>query len=223
MRHRIVNAMLDEEYGNYWTKTETFENDFISFANKDDVLTVLIHLGYLAYDGERREVYIPNEEVRSAFVSAVKKSNWKPVIQAIDASEQLLLDTWQQNEDVVARRIDEVHMQNISILSYNDENSLSCVISLAYYNAINEYTLIRELPAGKGYADIVFLPRPHSDKPAMLVELKYNKSPEAAIAQIEDKKYSTALETYKGNLLLVGINYDEKTKSHQCRIKRVEK
>lgn len=253
----IVNAMLDEEYGNYWTRTETFEslksyismnfdglkdaivqmlagfrckidtdtfeNDFISFANKDDVLTVLVHLGYLAYDNEKKEVYIPNEEVRSAFVSAVKKSDWKPMIQAIDASEQLLLDTWRQNEKAVAGRIDEVHMQNTSILSYNDENSLSGVISLAYYNAINEYTLIRELPTGRGYADIVFLPRPHSDKPAMIVELKYNKSPNSAIAQIEEKKYSKALEAYKGNLLLVGINYDEKTKSHQCRIKQIQK
>lgn len=113
-------------------------------------------------------------------------------------------------------------MENTSILSYNNENSLSCVILLAYYNAINEYTLIRELPTGKGYADIVFLPRCHSDKPAMIIELKYNQSADGAIAQIREKKYSKSLEEYQGNLLLVGINYDEKSKSHQSQIEAIE-
>lgn len=89
-------------------------------------------------------------------------------------------------------------MANASILNYNDENSLSCVIALAYYNAVKEYLLIREMPTGKGYADIVFLPKRYSDKPAMVVELRWNKSAQGAIEQIRDRKYVQALEGYSG-------------------------
>lgn len=123
----------------------------------------------------------------------------------------------------VAERIDEVHLSNISVLNYNDENALSCVITLAYYNAMNEYTLIREMPTGKGYADIVFLPRKCSDKPAMVVELKYNKSVGGAIQQIKDKQYVKVLEEYQGKILLVGINYSKETKKHSCIIEEWEK
>lgn len=200
-----------------------FQNDMVSFQSKDDILVLLIHLGYLAYDFETKETYIPNEEILYEFQNAIEGAKWNTVIKAISASDQLLNDTWQGNEEAVANGIDEVHMANTSILSYNDENSLSCVISLAYYNAVNEYILIREMPTGKGYADIVFLPRKCSDKPAMVVELKYNKSAEEAITQIKEKQYSKVLEGYKGKILLVGINYDVNTKKHQCRIVQLEK
>lgn len=86
--------------------TETFENDMTSFASRDDLLTVLIHLGYLAYDSTSEEVYIPNEEIRAAFANAVQKCGWTPVIDAIKASEKLLQDTWEMNEDAVAKGIE---------------------------------------------------------------------------------------------------------------------
>jgi ribosomal protein S8 len=199
-----------------------FENDMTSFKSKDDVLTVLIHLGYLAYDEITNEAYIPNEEVRSAFERTIKRTDWTPVIDAINKSERLLKLTWAKESDEVAEYISEVHMQNTSILQYNDENSLSCVITLAYYYSVNDYTVIRELPSGLGYADIVYLPKKHSDKPAMIVELKYNKNAKAAIEQIKEKKYPKSLQDYKGNLLLVGINYDKDTKEHSCIIEDYE-
>ena len=201
---------------------DKFQNDMTSFESKDDILTLLIHLGYLAYDQDKREVYIPNEEVRSEFKNAIEDTGWDSVIHAIKASDDLLKATWQMDGEAVARGIEEVHMANTSILSYNDENSLSCVISLAYYNAINEYILVREMPAGKGYADVVFLPRKHSDKPAMIIELKYDQSAEGAISQIKDKQYFKVLDDYKGKLLLVGINYDKEKKEHQCIIEERE-
>lgn len=201
----------------------SFENDLVSFKSRDDVLTVLVHLGYLAYDIDNQEVCIPNEEVRCAFVNAIKITGWDYVIQAITASDDLLKATWQKDEEAVAKAIDAVHEANTSVVKYNDENSLSCVISLAYYNAINEYRVIRELPTGKGYADVVFLPRKHSDKPAMIVELKWDKSAEGAIGQIKERQYTTALQDYQGNMLLVGINYDKKTKKHECKIEEVKK
>lgn len=203
--------------------TNTFENDMVSFQSRDDVLTVLVHLGYLAYNNITKEVTIPNEEVREAFVRAIKKSDWKYVNEAIAASDQLLQATLQGDGEAVAQGIDKVHMANTSILNYNNENALSCVITLAYYNAINEYTIIRELPTGYGFADMVFLPRKNSDKPAMVVELKWNQSAQGAIAQIKEKKYIQALGEYQGNLLLVGINYDKESKKHECVIEQLEK
>jgi ribosomal protein S8 len=179
-------------------------------------------LGYLAYDETTNEAYIPNEEVRSAFENAIKRTDWTPVIEAISRSKRLLNLTWAKEADEVAQYISDVHMQNTSILQYNDENSLSCVITLAYYYAINDYTVIRELPSGIGFADIVYLPKKHSDSPAMIVELKYNKNAKTAISQIKEKKYPKALADYKGNILLVGINYDKETKSHSCIIEDLE-
>jgi hypothetical protein len=195
-----------------------FQNDMTSFKSKDDVLTVLIHLGYLAYDRKNKEVYVPNEEVRQAFADTISDTDWTPVIQAIDKSDRLLKLTWAKEADEVARHICEIHMDNTSILQYNDENSLSCVITLAYYNAINDYTIIRELPSGLGFADIVYLPRKQSGKPAMVIELKYNKTAKAAIDQIKEKKYPDSLKGYRGSILLVGINYDKDTKVHSCII-----
>ncbi|MDO4326626.1 MAG: AAA family ATPase [bacterium] len=202
-----------------------FENDMTSFRKRDDVLTVLIHLGYLAYNADKKEVYIPNEEVRTAFADAIQETDWKPVIQAMQDSEALLHATWNKNSDIVAEGIEKSHTANASLLKYNDENSLSCVVWLAYYFAMNEYTIIRELPTGKGFADIVFLPRRHSDKPAMIVELKYDKTAEGAISQIKKRQYTKALEEYEGNMLLVGINYnkDDKNKKHSCVIEEWQK
>ena len=199
-----------------------FQNDMVSVKSKDDVLTLLLHLGYLAYDADRKEVYIPNEEVKDEFRNAVEETGWDTVIQAIATSDTLLRATWQKDSDAVAAAIDRVHSENTSILNYNDENALSCVITLAYYNAVNEYTIIRELPTGYGFADMVFLPKKNSDRPALLVELKWNQTAQGAIDQIKNKQYVQSLKEYQGNLLLVGINYDKESKKHQCIIEQME-
>lgn len=202
---------------------ENFQNDMTSFKSRDDVLTALIHLGYLAYDMNTRETYIPNEEVRTAFARAVKDTDWEPVIQALKNSEKLLKATWDKDADLVAECIDKVHRENTSILQYNNENALSCVVTLAYYNAVNEYTLIREMPSGKGYADMVFLPKRYSAKPALIVELKYGKSAASAIEQIKDRQYPEVMKDYHGNLLLIGISYDKESKKHFCIIEEQSK
>jgi hypothetical protein len=219
LRDDIVKALAGERCS---VNVRGFENDMTSFKSKDDVLTVLIHLGYLAYDSANREAFIPNEEVRLAFAQSIEGTDWTPVISALKNSDRLLKLTWNKMSDEVAECISAIHMENTSILEYNDENALSCVIRLAYYNAVNDYTIIRELPSGMGFADIVFIPRKGSDKPAMLVELKYNKDAQSAIRQIKEKKYVKSLEEYQGNLLLVGINYDKATKRHECVIEEWE-
>ena len=169
--------------------TETFSNDMTTFASKDDVLTLLVHLGYLTYHSTTESVAIPNREVSKEYVNAISTMDWPEVIRSIQASRELLNALWRQNSDAVAAGIDQAH-QEISILQYNDENSLSCTISLAFYFAREYYTIVRELPSGKGFADLCFLPRKsHIDKPAAVIELKWEQSAEGAIEQIRRQQY----------------------------------
>lgn len=201
--------------------TRRFQNDMTSVKSKDDVMTLLVHLGYLAFDFIRSEVFIPNQEVAGEFENAVEDGGWEALAAALNASEGLLQATIRGDAKAVAKGIEDVHMVNTSVLSYNDENSLSCAITIAYYSARKDYALIRELPSGKGYADIAFLPRKHSDKPAMIVELKWDKSAEGAIRQIKEKRYDGVLKEYGGEVILVGINYDRGSKKHECVIERL--
>ena len=196
----VVNLMLEGEFQSYWSGTASYEaivplinmdfdglksaviemlsgahvpvdvtsfqNDTVSFANKDDVLTYLIHLGYLSYDRTFKTAFIPNE------------------------------------------------------------NSLSSVLSIVYLSSMQYYFKpIREFPAGRGFADFVFIPKPEFQNyyPLLVVELKWDKSVKAALDQIKDRKYPESVACYAGELLLVGINYDEKTKKHECWIEKYEK
>lgn len=203
--------------------TCSFQNDMRNFDTKDDVLTLLIHLGYLGYDSETEEAFIPNKEIMREFENAMSVGGWPEVMRVLKASEKLLEDTLRGDADSVAQGLDRAHTEVASILTYNDENSIACAISLAYYSARKEYKLIRELPSGRGYADIVFLPLPHTGKPALVVELKYDKTVSAAIQQIKDRQYTQALEGYVGEILLVGVNYDkdDPNKPHSCIIEKV--
>ena len=198
-----------------------FQNDMSIVNSKDDVLTVLIHLGYLSYDWENAKCYIPNREVAGEMVNAVKSNNWRHVTEALDKSRQLLRATLDGDEEAVARGVDTAHDENTSILSYNNENSLACVLSIAFYYAKNDYVMHRELPTGKGFADIVLIPRKNVDSPAIVLELKCNKNADSAIDQIHRKQYPAKVAEYTGHLLLVGINYDRETKQHSCLIEKV--
>lgn len=203
--------------------TRSFTNDMTTFRTEDDVLTLLIHLGYLGYRYADKTVFIPNEEIRSEYVSTIAVSDWGEVSKALKNSADTLQAIWQGREEQVAEGIRQAHFET-SHLQYNDENALSYTISLALYAARNFYTVHRELSGGKGFADIVYVPRKRFlDKPALVVELKWDKNAEGAIQQIKEKEYCRSLEEYKGNLLLVGINYDKKTQVHTCKIEQYRK
>lgn len=198
--------------------TGSFSNDMTTFHSRDDVLTLLIHLGYLAYNFNAKEVYIPNSEVEGIFATAVKLSGWSYAAKAIEESNQLLQAIWEQDAATVAKGIEAAHLDTPS-LTFNSENALACTISLALFAARDYYHTFRELPSGKGFTDIVYIPRiNHPDKPALVVELKWNQSAQGAIHQILEKQYPAVLKDFPGEILLVGINYDRKTKQHQCRI-----
>ena len=197
-----------------------FNNDMSDIQSRDDVLTVLIHLGYLSYNWRKDECWIPNREVAGEMVNAVKANNWQPVVNALQQSELLLQATLSGDSEAVARGVEAAHDENTSILSYNDENSLACVLSIAYYYAKNDYIVHRELATGKGFADLVLIPRKNVVSPAIVLELKVDKSAHAAIDQIRRKQYPAKVQQYTGNLLLVGINYDRDTKQHDCWIEK---
>lgn len=199
--------------------TRKFQNDMTTFKTKDDVLTLLIHLGYLTYDKNTDEVFIPNLEVTQEFMNAVDEPGWDGLVQSLNHSEELLQSTWDCDENAVAEKIATIHNETASMLKYNDENSLTCVILMAYYSAKVHYmNPIMELPSGKGFADVVYLPKRGRRVPALVVELKWDQSAEGAIAQIKEKGYADWVKGYTGDILLVGINYDKETKEHQCRI-----
>lgn len=203
-----------------YVDTTEFLNDMHIIRSKNDVLTVLIHLGYLAYDGDEQECYIPNKEVADELNNAIKATSWEPLIKTIQNSKNLLNATISGNEQAVASAIDLAHDENTSILSYNDENSLACVLSVAYIWAKNEYVIHREYAMGKGYADLVMIPRRNVSKPALVIELKFNHSADTAIDQVMRKQYPAKIAEYTGDILLVGINYDKETKQHTCKIER---
>ena len=200
-----------------------FSNDMTSFQSVDDILSLLIHLGYLSYDSDYATVRIPNKEVGSVYVTSVNRmEDWEELSRSLNESKALLEALWNMDAEKVAKGLDRAH-QEISILQYNDENSLSCAINLAFYYAREYYTIVRELPTGKGFADICLIPRTlYADKPAVVIELKYDKTAQGAIDQIKNREYVAGLEEYKDNLILAGINYDKDTKLHSCVIETYE-
>ncbi|MBR2256815.1 MAG: AAA family ATPase [Blautia sp.] len=202
-----------------------YQNDMTTFHSKDDILTMLIHLGYLGYDSSTKNVFIPNQEVLQVFRSSTGGRDWKVTFQAIENSRRLLEATWACDKETVADLLEAAH-DKAGNKTYHSEAGLSYAVQLAYYAAQDLYTIIPELDTGKGYADLAFIPK-DPDVPALLIELKYEEDTETAISQIHRQKYPDRLQLYKGNLILVGINYtrtisskDIAFKHHSCRIER---
>lgn len=212
-----VTMMLGN--GRYKINTRKFQNDMTTFKTKDDVLTLLVHLGYLTYDKKSSETFIPNLEITQEFMNAADEPGWDGLIQSLGHSEDLLQSTWKCDENAVAEGISAIHNETTSILKYNDENSLTCVILMAYYSAKAYYmNPIMEMPSGKGFADVVYLPKREQKVPALVVELKWDQSAEGAISQIKDKRYTDWVKGYTGDILLIGVNYSKETKEHHCKI-----
>ncbi|MCF0184336.1 MAG: AAA family ATPase [Bacteroidaceae bacterium] len=202
-------------------ETTSFGNDPAIIRDRDEVLTILIHLGYLAYDAANHECYIPNMEVGEEMKSAIKANNWTNVIETLNDSDRLLEDLLYGDAEAVAEGVEAAHERNASILKYNDENALSCVINLAFYTARNKYKIIRELPAGRGFADVVFIPWHNVNLPAIVIELKWKQTAQTALDQIRERHYPESLKDYTGEVVLCGINYDKETKVHTCLIERL--
>ena len=206
--------------------TASFKNDPAKIQNRDDVITYLIHLGYLGYNEENGTAFVPNEEIRQELSTAVRNSHWNEMITFQQESRKLLMATLTKDEKCVAQEIEKIHNDYVSIIQYNNENSLSSVLAIAYLGSMQYYFKpIREMPTGYGFADLIFVPKPEyvNSYPAMVMELKWNKDAQTAVKQIKEKKYPESLLQYTGDILLVGINYDPDSKKHECLIEKYEK
>ncbi len=206
--------------------TATFKNDTVNIRSKDDVLTYMIHLGYLGYNETRKTAFVPNEEIRQELTTAVASRSWNEMLTFQQESERLLDATLDMDGTAVAAQIEKIHDEYASIIQYHNENSLSSVLAIAYLSAMQYYFKpIRELPTGRGFADFVFVPKPEykNDYPALIVELKWNQNAQTAMMQIKNKKYPSSILNYTGEILLVGINYNKNSKEHQCLIEKYEK
>lgn len=204
--------------------TATFKNDIVNLTNKDDVLTYMVHLGYLGYNETRKTAFVPNEEIRQELTTAVESKAWDEMILFQQESESLLDATLDMDSVSVAAQIEKIHNEYVSVVQYNNENSLSSVLSIAYLSSMQYYFKpVREMPTGRGFADFVFLPKPEykNSYPAMIIELKWNQDAQTALMQIKNKKYPSSVMNYTGDILLVGINYDKDNKEHQCIIEKM--
>ena len=219
LRQSVIRMIAGEHIK---VNTGKFQNDMVTLNSADDVLTLLVHLGYLTYDFDTKTAWIPNKEVQQEFINCIEDGGWEEVMNSLRQSDELLSATLACDSNRVAEILEEVHQKNTSIIAYNNELSLSVTLSLAYYSAKNDYEIFRELPSGKGYADLTFIPRRGVDAPAMVIELKYNNTAETAIEQIKAKNYTEKLEAFSGEILIVGISYNE-SKGHSCLIEKITK
>ena len=203
----------------------TYQNDMTSMTCRDDVLALLIHLGYLGYDQSKGEVFIPNREIHDVFETSTQTPEWASTMRALHNSQKLLEAVWAGDEETVAGLLEAAHDQTGN-RTYNSEAALSYAVQLAFYKAQDDYTLFPEVDTGRGYADLIYIPK-RPIHPALLVELKYNQNADTALEQILRQKYPSRLEHYKGNLILVGISYDRSAdpaapnfKHHSCKMLR---
>ena len=199
-------------------RTGKFENSIHDVASADDALTLLCHLGYLCYDAETRTARVPNGEVRAELTDAVSESRHAEVARIVRGSDALLEATWDLDEEAVAAGVARAHDDGCAPAFYNNEQALRAVVKSAYIAAADHYATVEELPSGRGLADVVYLPKRGDPSPALLVELKWDRKPDSAIAQARNRDYPAVLRDWGGPILLVGITYDRKSKRHTCRI-----
>ena len=218
----VIKMLAGEEVDINITR---YMNTMSDFTSRNDVFAYLMYIGYLTYNEEEGTCRIPNREVRQEWFNAIEtESEYETTNKIIESSKQLLKDTIAGDADAVAASLDESHIHVSANRSYNNEDVLQSAIYLSFIYALNDYTCVREMTAGKGFSDVTYIPiHPALERPAMIIELKKNSSPDSAIDQIKEKKYFDSLAHYQGNLLFVGINYDEKEKTHTCAIERFEK
>ena len=202
--------------------TSKFKNDLVSFRNADDVLTLLIHLGYFTYDSEKKTIHIPNYEIQEEFGELIHEVSHKETMLRLKESERFLADMIAGNADAVAENLQKVHMKETAPMWYNDEQALRAIVKLAFFTYRDHYIKLEELPSGTGYVDMAYIPKKYDPSPPLIIELKAGGTPEEAITQIRSRNYSESIEGIGEAPLLVAITYDkeDKTKPHYCRIER---
>jgi len=222
----LREAVIEMLSGNrIHVNTAGCKNDMHTFMDKDQIITTLIHFGYFAYDKVTQEAYVPNKEIQEVFYKYMENESGDNLSRFMELSENIAEAVLSMDEDTTAGLVQQVHSDFISSIEYNDENSLVCTITVALLAFFRYYHRpMREFPCGKGFADIVYLPLAKCpNRPVVVVELKWNRDARTAITQIKERSYPESLQDYSGEILLVGITYDKKTKEHQCMIESYQK
>ncbi len=204
---------------------DSFNTADTTFPNKDSIYVYLVHLGYLGYNDEESTIYVPNEETRRELLHSVRDNHWPQYESALKLSEQVVVATENKDTETVANLLAKVHEDKVPVLEYNSESALRYVVLMAYLATEKDYLApLNEFQTGKGFADIVYLPKKVSKngKPALIIELKKDASAKAALEQIKDRDYVSRVKEYTDNILLIGINYDSKTKQHSCVIEEYQ-
>ena len=205
---------------------KSFNTADLKFKNKVAIYIYLVHLGYLGYDDADATIYVPNEETRVELLNSVKENHWPKFETALKLSEQVVVATYNKDSETVAALLSKIHEDKVPALEYNNESALRYVVLMAYLATERDYLApLNEFPTGKGFADIVYLPMSANakDKPALIIELKKEASAKVALEQIKERDYVSRVKEYTDNILLIGINYDSKTKQHSCEIKEYPK
>ena len=197
---------------------EGYSAEQINLNTRDEILSAMTVYGFLSYHDEM--LAIPNKELRMKFDYALKNHQMGAVSELVLKSNEMLKATLKKDTETMEKLIQEAHDINIPVIKYNDENSLACIVTLVYLSARSKYKIVREMPAGIGFADFIFYPNDKS-KPAFILELKKNSTPDEALKQIEEKRYAMALKDYTGQKLAVGISYDEKLKRHSVKVEDI--
>ena len=197
----------------------------LNFKNKVAIYIYLVHLGYLGCNLEEGIIYVPNEETRLELLNSVKENHWTQYESALNLSEQVVVATYNKDAETVANLLSKIHEDKVPALEYNNESALRYVVLMAYLATESYYLApLNEFPTGKGFADIVYLPisANSKSKPALIIELKKDASSKVALEQIKERDYVSRVKEYTDNILLIGINYDSKTKQHTCEIEEYQ-
>ena len=224
LKQKVATLM---DGGRVRARLTTYQNDMATFRSADDVIALLVHLGYLGWDSRAGEAFVPNHEVMGVFRDSTSGPAWDLAFREYETSKALVRATWEADSEAVAAALEAAH-DRADNKTYNSEAALSYAVRLAYYAALRWYTEAVELDSGRGYADIAYLPSPrHPGIPALVVELKWNRDARTALDQIRNRNYPARLAHYAGNLLLVGVSYDASAragtaehKRHSCAIER---
>ncbi len=201
--------------------TSRFENDLTKVNSSDAALTILIHLGYLAYNEEKKTCYIPNYEISQEFNQALEELKWHEAYDPISNSKKLYDETVKGNIEFINETLDYNHKELASMLNKNKEDILGVIVTISYYSLKDNYFVRKEDTCSTGRADITYTPRDSKHMP-IVIELKADSSSEKALEQIKSRDYSSVFEGYKGKALLLGISYDSKTLKHDSKMEYVE-
>ncbi|MCI7024780.1 MAG: ATP-binding protein [Succinatimonas sp.] len=205
---------------------ESFNTAEKNFPTKDSIYVYLVHLGYLGYNDEDSTIYVPNEETRRELLHSVRDNHWPQYESALKLSEQVVVATYDKDTDTVANLLSKIHEDKVPALEYNNESALRYVVLMSYLATEKDYLApINEFPTGKGFADIVYLPINvnSKSKPALIIEIKKDANAKVALEQIKERDYVSRVKEHTDNILLIGINYDSKTKQHTCSIEEYQK